>query len=130
VNVIERTDGKHERFTYPEGVTEGKGSALWEVPPGAGEATLSRALKLSQPITHISVDAINRGQGDVEIEVLIDAGQARKGSKAFLLHPSSNRRLLVPLPEKIALVNAVLVVKIKDHRDPARIVLDNLRVFS
>jgi len=129
VNIIERTDGKHERFIRPEGVTEGKGSALWEVPPGTGEATLSRELKFAEPLSHVAVDAISRGRRDVEIQVIADTGRATREKRKFLLRASSNRRLLLPLREKAGRVNLSIVLHNKEQSDPARIVLDNLRGF-
>ena len=122
-------NGRRERATYPEGVTEGKGSALWEVPSREGKATLSRPLRLSEPITHVAVDAINRGKSDVEIEVMIEENRTMKGNKVFLLRPSSNRRFLVPLREKVGGEKVILFLKVNDHRELARIVLDNLRGF-
>ena len=122
-------NGRRERVIYPEGVTEGKGSALWEVPAGDGKATLSRALRPSEPVTHIAVDAINRGKGDVEIDVILEVDQTMRGNKVFLLHPSSNRRLLVPLLDKIGQEKVILFLKVNDRQQPARIVLDNLRGF-
>jgi hypothetical protein len=115
---------------YPEGITEGNGSALWEVPAGGGEATLSRMLRLPEPVTHFGLDAMNRSENAVEIGVTLSEGRKRKGNKAFLLPPSSNRRLLVALWRKADREEVTLVLSMKDRREPARVVLDNLRGFG
>jgi hypothetical protein len=129
VNIIERTDGRHERSIHPEGVTEGKGSALWEVLPETSEARLSRELKLTEPLSHLALDAINRSQGDIEIQVIAESGRTLREEKLFLLRASSNRRLLVPLRTRVGPMNLTLLLKTKEHGAPTRIVLDNLRGF-
>jgi len=112
---------------YPEGITEGSG-ALWEVPAeGGGEATLTRMLNLSEPVTHIGLDAINRSETEVEIGITISEGRERKANKIFLLHPSSNRRLLVPLSRKTGRKQVMVVLSMMDRRGHGRVVLDNLR---
>ena len=117
---------------HPEGITEGSGSALWEVPAGGGEATLTRMLNLSEPVTHIGLDAINRSENEVEIgiTITISEGRERKGNKIFLLHPSSNRRLLVPLSRKTGRKQVMVVLRMMDRRGHGRVVLDNLRGFG
>jgi hypothetical protein len=128
VDIIERPNASNERVNYPEGVTEGKGSSLWEIPAGTREAKLSRVLTLPEPITHISVDAISRNQSEVEVNLMIEAGRTVKGAKDFLLYSSSNRRLLMPLGGPVR-DNIRLSLRVRDSKLPTRIVLDNLRGF-
>jgi hypothetical protein len=125
-------NSNHEKIAYPEGVTEGIGSALWKIPAGKEEAVLSRPLKLeeSHPITHIALDAINRSKRDVEINVTIEADHKPITQKTFLLHYWANQRLLVPIPIKTKPKNFNLSLKIKQKEEPIMIILDNLRGFT
>jgi hypothetical protein len=124
-------NGNLEKIAYPEGVTEGIGSALWKIPAGKGKAVLSRLLKLeeSHPITHIALDAINHSKREVEIEVTVEEDHKPITQKTFLLHYWANQRLLVPIPTKTKPENLNLSLKIKEKEEPLRIILDNLRGF-
>lgn len=124
-------NGNLEKVPSPEGVTEGKGSALWEIPARNGEAVLSRIIKLgrSQPFTHIALDAVNRSECEAEIDVLVEADHKPLTQKTFLLRFWANRRLLVPIPAINRPKNFGLSLKIKEGEKPLRIVLDNLRGF-
>jgi hypothetical protein len=125
-------NGNLEKIAYPEGVTEGIGSALWKIPAGKGKAVLSRLLKLeeSHPITHIALDAINHSKREVEIDVTVEVDHKPITQKTFLLHYWANRRLLVPIPAKTKPENLNLSLKIKEKEEPLRIILDNLRGFT
>jgi hypothetical protein len=121
-----------EKVAYPEGITEGKGSALWEIPAGKGEVILSRTLKLEgiHPITHISLDAVNRGKGEIEINVTVEADHQIITKKPFLLHYWANQRLLIPIPAMTKPENLNLSLRIRDREKPVRIVLDNIKGFT
>jgi hypothetical protein len=125
-------NGNLEKVAYPEGVTEGIGSAVWKIPAGEGEAVLSRHFKLeeSHPITHIALDAINRSKREVEIDVTVEVDHKSVTQKTFLLHYWANRRLIVPIPAKTKPENLNLSLKIKEKEEPLRIVLDNIRGFA
>ena len=125
-------NGNLEKVASPEGVTEGKGTALWEIPAGNGEAVLSRPIKLSgsRPFTHIAFDAVNRSECEAEINVMVEADHKPITQKAFLLRYWANRRLLVPISVKNKPKNLGLSLKIKQEEKPLRIVLDNLRGFT
>ena len=130
-------NGNYERDTYPEGVTDGGGSALWEIPAGQGEVAASRRLTLPEgvasAITHISIDAMNRGPGEVCLEGVVEAG-ASTISKSFILRHWANRRLLIPLSElaegRTGLERLNFILKIHHREEPVRIVLDNLRIYE
>lgn len=125
-------NGNLEKIQYPEGVTEGKGSAIWEVPSGKNEATLNRLLKFNRicPITHIALDAINRSEGDVEIEVSIEAEHEVIVKRLFKVHYWTNRRLLVPIPKESKIDGLNIILRIKNREEPVKIILDNLRGFA
>lgn len=124
-------NGNLVKMRYPEGVTEGKGSAIWEVPAGKKEATLNRFLTFNGdcPITHIAFDAINHGEGDVEINVSIEDEHRVVAKKTFTIRYWANQRLLIPIHEKTKNSCLNLILKIREQEEPVKIVLDNLRVF-
>ncbi|MBS7614225.1 hypothetical protein KEJ18_00560 [Candidatus Bathyarchaeota archaeon] len=124
-------NGNLEKIAYPEGITEGKGSAIWEVPVGKKEATLSRFIKFNGdcPISHLTFDAINRGKGDVEIDVSIEVERRVVARKSFTLRYWANQRFLLHIPEKAKIDGLNLILKIRNQEEPAKIVLDNLKGF-
>jgi hypothetical protein len=125
-------NGNLEKIAYPEGVTEGTESALWEIPAGKGEAVLSKSIKLdgSRPFTHIALDAINRSECEAEIDVMVELDHRPIIQKTFLLRYWVNRRLLVPIQEKTKPENLGLSLKIRQKEEPLSIVLDNFRGFT
>jgi hypothetical protein len=120
--------GKRERFVYPEGVTEGKGSGVWEIPSEQGTATLSKSFKLAQEVTHIGVDTISRSEKNVSIEVVVGNNGTILGTGTFLLLPLSNRRLLVSM-DNVARHHLDVSLSLKERNGSVKIVLDNLRGF-
>lgn len=124
-------NGNLQKVAYPEGVTEGRGSALWEVPVGKGEAVLSRSIKLDRthPLTHVALDAVNRGNLDAGIDVLVEVDHKPVTQRAFLLRYWANRRLLVPIPVQTKSGELRLSLRVREGDEPLRIVLDNLRGF-
>ncbi|MEM2130730.1 MAG: hypothetical protein QXZ70_09050, partial [Candidatus Bathyarchaeia archaeon] len=93
---------------------------------------LNRLLKFNRicPITHIALDAINRSEGDVEIEVSIEAEHEVIVKRLFKVHYWTNRRLLVPIPKESKIDGLNIILRIKNREEPVKIILDNLRGFA
>jgi hypothetical protein len=128
-------NGNLERVTYAEGYTEGKGAALWEIPPGTGAAPLSGSVvSPTRPggrgLTHIAIDAFNRGESEVDATVTVECDGRQLAQGNYRLHFWANRRLLLPLPSDVrgSVLDIALIVEKRDA--PTRLVLDNLRGFS
>lgn len=128
-------NGNLERVTYAEGYTEGKGAALWEIPPGTGTAVLSGSVvSPTRPggrgLTHIAIDALNRGESEADVTVTVGCDGRQLAQLDYRLHFWANRRLLLPLQSdaKGAVFDITLTVEKTD--EPTRLVLDNLRGFS
>ena len=119
----------------PEGITEGTGSAAWEVPAGAGEAILSRTVKIESPhqagITHIGLDVMSRSedQQPTEINLSVAKGEKSLGENTFIMNYWTNRRLLIPLSEEVRNGELTITLKLKRRDFPQRFALDNLRIF-
>jgi hypothetical protein len=119
----------------PEGITEGTGSAAWEIPAGWGEAILSRTVKIESPhqggITHIGLDVMSRSedQQPTEINLSIAKGEKSLGENTFIMNYWTNRRLLIPLSEEVRDGELTITLKLKQRDFPQRFALDNLRMF-
>jgi hypothetical protein len=124
------TNGHSEQTFFPEGVTEGKGSMLWEAPAGEAEATLTRTLKAPASLSHVAIDAINRCEEAVDVTMLVRQGDREIGAETFRVHHWANRRLLVPLAGCTGGKDMTIQVRIGPRQKPARVALDNLRGFE
>ena len=125
-----------ENIVSPEGVTEGNGCAVWEVPSGHMQAAISRPLKLctsdGKLLTHLGVDAINRTKGEnatLTIEVKVTVDNLVIAQRDYVINRSTNRRLLIALPKTIGPKGAKLSLSIPPRTVPVGLVLDNLRGF-
>ncbi len=125
-------NGNLDKVAYPEGVTEGTGSALWEIPAGIEEAVLSRSIKISgsQQFSHIAFDAVNRSGCEAEISVMVEADGKPLTQRIFLLRYWANRRLLISIPARTKPKVLRLSLRVREGKETLRIVLDNLRGFS
>ena len=126
-------NGNMERVTFPEGVTEGRGSMLWQLPAHAGEAVMWGSCDLDAEMashaTHIALDALNRGTGDVELLVTVEAGAQTIAQRPYRLHEWSNQRLLLPLPHDLQAPEIQLTIKVNERAEATKLVFDNLRIF-
>lgn len=126
-------NGNLERVTFPEGVTEGTGSMVWEVPAGADEALLWGSCDLDADLTshatHLGVDVLNRGTGEVNLLLTVEAKQQVIAEQRYHLYEWSNQRLLLPLPQGIGGSEFRVSLKVGERSEAVKVVLDNLRVF-
>ena len=124
-------NGNCEHRVYPEGVTEGEGSMLWEVPEGGEPAAVKKTFELLNAVSasHMAIDAMNRSDGETEIRLEVRMGEV-KTARSYPLRYWANRRLLMPLPgvQKARSMDVALTVEKREQ--PVRLVLDNLRLFS
>jgi hypothetical protein len=128
-------NGNLERVTYAEGYTEGKGAALWQIPPGGEETVLKGPLDASSDrdtsITHVAVDVMNRSMHDVQLSFIADLeAQRTSAQELYRLHPWANRRLLLPLPDGVMDLSGTVMVTVAASDQETRLVLDNLRFFQ
>ena len=129
-------NGNHEKIQTPEGITEGAGSALWEIQSPKDTPTLSCVQALPSEIgrapTHVSMDAMNRGTDDMTLEVSVEAN-GRMVSRQFDVRKGANRRLLIPITqiasETDPLKQLLFKLKVTPGQDTVRLVLDNLRIY-
>jgi hypothetical protein len=118
---------------FPEGVTEGAGAMLWEVPAESEGAVIRRLLAPSEtgtePFSHVGVDVINRGEASPDVTVRVAQGERQLGKETFHLAQDANRRLLLPVsghgPEEALQIE----VSLPQMAQPLRMVLDNVRGF-
>lgn len=126
-------NGNLERVTFPEGVTEGRGSMLWDLPIGADTALLTGSCDLHPQIaghvTHLAVDAMNRSTDDIDVQLTVQAGPRAIAQRSYRLHLWSNQRLLLPLPKGVPDRQLQINLKIGERSAAAKLVLDNLRAF-
>lgn len=126
-------NGNLQEVPYPDGITEGKGSGLWEIPAGTGHATAIRRCSLrpdtGSAVTHISVDVINRSSDTVIIDGIVEDSNAGI-SRTFRLNYWANRRLLIPLPHPVtSATECNFILKTAQRSDPVTVVLDNVRIY-
>ena len=117
-----------------DGVTEGKASAMWQLPPQSNAATLSRELNLLTPdgqrFTHLAVDAVNRGKAAIEVELTLTAvGNPVVVRRLYEVNPEANRRLVINVTEGFKTEPAALSLTVAPQPEPVSLVLDNLRAF-
>jgi hypothetical protein len=126
-------NGNMERITFPEGVTEGRGSALWELPAGLNEAELRGSCRtdaqMAGRITHLAVDTFNRGTGEIDVTLMVEASQQVVAQRRYHLREWSNQRLLLPLPQSVRGDEIQVSLKVGERPEAVKLVLDNLRVF-
>ena len=129
-----RSGTTSNRVLSAEGVTEGKASALWQLPRHSNAATLSREVNLHAPdgqrFTHLAVDAVNRGKAAVEVEAtLAVTGNPVVVRRRYKINHETNRRLLIHAPQLLKTGDALLSLTITPKNEPVHLVLDNLRGF-
>jgi hypothetical protein len=120
-----------------EGVTEGHGSAIVEIPAGQGEVVLMRTVKIDQatgPVSHVAIDAINRTDENstektVRIALSVSQGERQIAHQSFDVLDRSNRRLLLPLDYVVLDGDLTIELRFQRPASPQRVVLDNLRSF-
>lgn len=126
-------NGNMERVTFPEGVTEGNGSTLWELPAGSSQAELRGSCRLDAQmgsrITHLALDAFNRGTGEIDVVLMVEASQQVVARQHYHLREWSNQRLLLPLPQGVRDDEIQVSLKIGERPEAVKLVVDNLRVF-
>jgi len=129
------TNGNLHMVLYPEGVTDGKGSALWDIPAGQGDAAVIKSLApylADHPdLSHIAFDVMDRG-ADVTIEAFVRYGDTVGFREQLRLHPMSTRRVVLPINgggSKVA-GEATFGLRVAPADKPAQIIIDNLRGFT
>ena len=129
------TNSNLHMILYPEGVTQGNGSALWEIPQRTGEATvmkfLNKYLSDNPGLKFIAFDIMDRGE-DAEVEVAIENGGQVCFQSMYKLHPMATRRIVLPLDKVDSSpgTEISLCIKCKKTAKAGSLVLDNLRGFQ
>jgi len=126
--------GKNSGEGHPEGVTEGKSAASWEIPSGKGGARLARKIALpagTAGISHITLDAMHRGdlQNDMNLRLIVSEDGGATAQQSFRLQPRSNRRLVVTMPQPVTEAALTVALEVEKVEHLQRLVLDNLRCF-
>lgn len=126
-------NGNMERVTFPEGVTEGAGSTVWEIAAGADEARLwgrcDLDAGLAGQVTHLGIDVLNRGAAEPNLTLTVEAKQQVIAEQGYHLREWSNQRLLLPLPKALDGGEFQVSLKVGERAETVKIVLDNLRAF-
>jgi len=124
------TNGHTEQTFFPEGVTEGRGSMVWEIPAGEGEASLSRTVRPTEALTHVALDAVHRGEEAADVRMSAQQRGREIGAETFRIHPGSNRRLLLSVKHCDGRSDVTIELITCGQGRPLRLVLDNLRGFT
>jgi len=127
-------NGNAERVTSAEGVTEGQGAGLWQVPAGS-RGTL--ALDLPVPVlpaatwlSHVGLDVSNRGEGEAQVKIGLADGVGPLAREVYALHPHANQRLLLALDRALHGDSLRLTLSSENPRNAVLLVVDNLRGFA
>ncbi|MAE67041.1 MAG: hypothetical protein CMJ18_22500 [Phycisphaeraceae bacterium] len=122
-------NGNQQRVEYPEGVTHGDASLVWEVAAGADEACMTRTVPFEgERLTHVGIDAMNRGAEDIDVTLRVGADADVIAERRFMVNESANRRLLLPL-DRAPTGSIDVSLVLHDRTQGARLVVDNLRGF-